>query len=171
MEFKATTRFGAHGRQTGVTAYLRILRGICLLLGPCFLLVAIAFAIWEGISRHTGLSAEGTVVSMETRHNARKNFDTFAPVVIFQNAEGRQFKIVGKIASSPPEFTVGDRVPVTYEKERPGAGQIASFRQLWFFPIFFGCFGAAMSGLGALLSLGARCLKKGRLRGSSMPGR
>ena len=111
------------------------------------------------------------MVSMETKHDVAKNSDLYAPVVIFQNSEGRQYRIVGTVASSPPEFTVGDKVPVTYQKERPSAGQIASFRQKWFLPMIIGCIGAAMSGMGLLLSLGERWLKGNSSASRSIPVR
>ena len=138
---------------------VKVVRGLCLLLGPCFLLLAVGLALRIGLT-HDGLSADGTVVSMVTEHDVSKGVDTYAPAFIFHTEEGRQYKVISQVAKTPPEFTVGDHVSVVYEKSHPEAARIASFVQVWFFPMISGGFGVSLSGLGLLLALGERWMAR-----------
>ena len=55
-------------------------------------------------------------------------------------------RITFVMSKAPPAYSVGDRVPVRYKKNAPGTARLASFMELWFFPIFFPLIGIALVG-------------------------
>ena len=139
--------------KTEANQYLRFLRGVLLLAGPCCLLISAGFGIRVWLQLRNGLRAEGTVVRMATVHGRDGGADMYAPVFIFESTAGRQYTVTSATASDPPEFTVGDRVEVVYQKDRPAGARISSFWQLWFLPMVCVFFAVGLSGAGLLLQI------------------
>lgn len=110
-----------------------------------FRLFGVAFAVLGlGILVHNALfaigtkQAEGTVIEMVG--NKQKS-----PVVEF-NANGQRHTFQSRMSSSPPAYSVGEKVSVLYHPEEPARAQIDSFSERWLFPLGF-----ATTGISALI--------------------
>lgn len=66
-----------------------------------------------------------------------------------------EYQVRGAISSKPPAFTVGDKVTVLYNPDKPGDAQIDSFVERWLFLLIFGGLGAvfALIGWGLLITM------------------
>jgi hypothetical protein len=111
------------------------------------LLFAIGFFVWLGVRRflESSLEAEGTVVAMNRSYKGG-----YAPVFEYR-AGGQPIQVAENIYTSPPQYSVGDKVPVRYEPENPEGARIAGPFNLYFVPgllagmgLIFGIVGVAM---------------------------
>jgi len=68
------------------------------------------------------------------------------PEVEYQ-VNGVVYLIHGMISTSPPAYSIGEKVMVYYSPDHPGDGVIGSFIELWLMPVVFG-------GIGSVFSLG-----------------
>jgi hypothetical protein len=77
----------------------------------------------------------------------------FAPVVQYHVGD-QTYRIRGKVSSSSPAYTVGEKVNVLYPVDKPADGRIDSFAENWLAPLAFGGGGLLFSlvGFGMLLS-------------------
>lgn len=128
----------------------RIVRWTGLVVGFCFLAIALGFTINTGIFLHNSVAATGTVISLAPKHRGEDNSLNFAPVFTFTTG-GQHYTVTADVASNPPEFNVGQRVRVLYKITDPGRARIASFWQLWLFVVAFGTIGTLLSGVGYVL--------------------
>lgn len=76
----------------------------------------------------------------------------YAPVFNFVVPHGRTYTIASYTGSNPPDFKIGKRVNVLYEKGNPENAKINSVGQLWLIEIVFGIMGLSWF-LRELLSL------------------
>lgn len=72
----------------------------------------------------------GTVVGLE---RGRRGLTT--AIVEFPVGEGRTVRVASGSASNPPAFDVGERVPVLYREGHARDASLATFGELWLFPI------------------------------------
>jgi hypothetical protein len=63
------------------------------------------------------------------------------PVVRYEVA-GQSYQSVGSISIADDHYRVGEAVKVSYRPDRPEAGEISSFTELWAMPV--GCAMAAL---------------------------
>ncbi len=87
-----------------------------------------------------GSTAPGTVVRLEASAKGASY-----PIIRFQAESGEIVEDRGKVGSSPPEFKVGDTVPVVYDKSNPKTWTINSWLNLYFLPTLFFSFGTAIA--------------------------
>ena len=137
---------------------LNLVARIGLVVGPCFLALALGFALHTSGFLHSSVSATGTVVSLAPKQGG--NGVTFAPVFTFA-AAGRSYMVTADVASNPPAFRVGQSVPVLYQTADPGHAKIASFGQLWLVAVIFGVMGAFMTAIGYALLQSKRSRDRG----------
>ena len=105
------------------------------------------------------LHTTGTVVAMLPRHGA-SGVVAYAPLVRYETNTGIQLDFTSSLSSSPPDYKVGDAVPVVYTPLNP---QQAEIDRRWARWINTGLAGA----LTMILLLSATLtLLKGRRRGS-----
>ena len=57
---------------------------------------------------------------------------------------------VGEGYSSPPDYAIGDRVRVLYDRTNPLDARVDGFWETWLFPLIFAAIGSACIGGGAL---------------------
>ena len=81
------------------------------------------------------------VVSLLPQPQEEDGSIDFAPVFRFVAQDGRAFTVKSDVASKPPEFVIGQAVPVVYQVKHPDEARIQSFLQLWFQPVMFGSVG------------------------------
>jgi hypothetical protein len=125
----AATVFGAFGSIFVIGAVMKIIGNISLLL--------------------VAQRRIGTVVSLKTRYvsTRRGTRRTYMPVVEFQSKANHKIRITGIIGSEPPDYQVGNSVPVRFLTERPGGGKIDSFCELWLVPGIFFAVGLMLLGM------------------------
>ncbi|GAB3966067.1 hypothetical protein GCM10028806_05990 [Spirosoma terrae] len=82
----------------------------------------------------------GTVAQMVRKTTGRR---LWAPVVTYQ-VDGKSYSFESEVASSPPAYTVGEQVVVTYDPGQPQKAAIKSFWINWLPLLFFGGLGGAL---------------------------
>jgi hypothetical protein len=80
--------------------------------------------------RAHGIRTEGTVLNADA-----------GPLIEYVTREGRTRQFQSHIASNPPKYAVGDKVPMIYSPEKSSLVKIDSFSDLWLVPGLFSTFG------------------------------
>jgi hypothetical protein len=136
-----------------IALFRRTFGRACLVVGPCFLAIALGFALhtWVFLNRSQGTTAR--IVGMVSTRYEDQDSVGFAPVFTFTAIDGHSYTVTSDVFAYPPEYVVGQRVPVLYEKTNPVRARLDSFWQLWLFPFAFGLIGGLGAGTGYLLLL------------------
>lgn len=120
-------------------------RSSAFIVALVFLVISLPFSgigLWFGLSSWSLLSvakqADGQVIRMVQNHRG-----SVAPVVEFQ-IDGERHEFQTWLSTSPPRFSVGDKVTVMYDPRNSKSVSIASFVDLWLFPLIFGGIGVVM---------------------------
>ena len=113
------------------------------LIGGFILASAAVLTIVSGISLYFSFrfverstSVEGEVVENLKRSSGGNDY--FYPIVAFQTIEGETVKALVSMGSFPPQYAVGDPVPLLYDTDDPKDVRIASFLGLWMIPFATG---------------------------------
>ena len=128
-----------------VELFMRTARRACIVVGPLFTTVALGFGIYTALFVRSSEAGTGTVISLTHTHGGEQGEIDFAPVFIVSAKDGHQYTVTAGVASKPPEFHVGQSVPVLYKSDNPSEAKISTFIQLWFLPLAFGIMGIVMS--------------------------
>jgi len=113
---------------------LTIIAG-CLAL-PGIVCLTVGF-VWYQNTRsfvQTAEHAEGTVTELVERLG-NEDDTTYSPVVEFTDCFGQQREYRSSISSSPPDFSVGDKVPILYDKNNPDSVKINHWLYLYWVPL------------------------------------
>ena len=105
--------------------------------------IGIGIRVWHFAS--SAREVEGTVIRMD-RH-VRKSTFTYSPVVSYE-INGRTFQLRSDVGTSPPAYSVGEKVTVLYSAEHPADGQIKSFSEQWVLPLILSALGTVLAGVG-----------------------
>jgi hypothetical protein len=111
-------------RRTICRAFLSAGLGL-LAVGLCFGIYAIWFL-------HVTIATEGTVLSLRAIHDD-------------------EYTVESNTGSKPAGFEPGQHVRVLYETSRPTRAKIASFGQIWLFPLLSGIIGMIATAVGYFL--------------------
>lgn len=103
--------------------FLKLVGALGFLVGLGFAAYSIAFSIGAR-------EVQGTVIEMAFRGHGQ------SPVVEY-DVNGKRFTYQSSLSSSPPAYSVGDKVTVLYRPDDPARAQINSFLQRWFFAVAF----------------------------------
>ncbi|MGC2637574.1 MAG: DUF3592 domain-containing protein [Acidobacteriaceae bacterium] len=143
-------------------------RVILLILGPLLLGFSAVFALHTWLFLLRSARAVGTVTELRVDFDDQHRETNYAPVFAFTARDGRNYAVVSDTWANPPAFSTGDRVPVRYLADDPHTAKIATFWQLWSFPVVFGLVGSAFAGASLFLSLYER-RKSGQARNHMGP--
>ena len=124
----------------------KLIGSIFFILGSAFTLVAIGWGAYSWSFSHDAHEADGTVVRLVESGGRGGQ----APVVRYQVAE-QTFEIQSGVSTSPPAYSVGEKVKVLYQAERPDQGRLSSFVENWLFPSVFGGFGILFTLIGGVV--------------------
>lgn len=80
-----------------------------------------------------GKSTTGVVVKMEKQNNTDGGCCAYVPIVEYVVID-RTYSIKGDTASDPPQYVVGERVPILYDPSNPNKAQINKLLERWLFP-------------------------------------
>jgi len=124
--------------------------------GICFLLFAIGFALCEASFLARSSVALGTVVANLESQVGVPAQKTFCPQFQYESDDGNVRTLTSSACSSPPTFSVGEKIHVHYLKSHPGSGQIDSFGAKWGLALGFGIACGALLPIGFFLLSGLR---------------
>lgn len=118
-----------------------------LVLGLIFFVIgSVLAAIGVGVGQSnwsfasTAHETDGTVIRMVASGKRGSS-----PVVRYE-VDGKSFELQSSVSSSPPVYSVGDKVKVLYHPDEPHKGTIHSFLDQWFVPTL-------LAGLGSLFAV------------------
>ncbi|HEY4010235.1 MAG TPA: DUF3592 domain-containing protein [Acidobacteriaceae bacterium] len=123
--------------------WLKILKiGMWLFLANAtiFSLLAAGFALNTTIFLARSIRAEGKVTALVHIEDGDED-TTYRPVFTFVTRDGVTQTVKSNAGSNPPEFELGEGVPVRYRAADPSAARIDTFWQIWAFPVGFTVFG------------------------------
>lgn len=120
-----------------------------LIVGVAFLIVTAGLTVHSCILLVRGVRTTGKVVrlipSMDSKGRVR-----YTPDFQYTAKSGMVYSTISNFSSNPPEYTVGQSIPVLYEPGHPETAMLDSFGALWFLPVLFGCFGIGILACGIL---------------------
>ena len=101
-------------------------------------------------------AAKGEVVALEEEPPTdAQELPTYRPVVTFTvGPTQRKVRFKSMAHSNPPQYKVGDAVPVLYDPDRPDDARIRSFTSLWLLALILGGLGFVFTALGTALLTG-----------------
>lgn len=128
-----------------VNAVAKIGRGANKLYIGCITIIAnlffMAFCLWGVYAASVswrletnGETTTGIVTSLDEQSDTNSGCCTYVPIVEFE-VGGSAYSLRGDTASNPPQFEVGEQVPVLYDPLDPNTAQINKWSQRWIFPI------------------------------------
>ncbi|MBZ5486802.1 DUF3592 domain-containing protein [Halomonas aquamarina] len=146
---------------------IKLLKGVFLLLGAVFLVLACFLYQQSRAFYDQAVSAEGTVIELVERRS--EDSITYRPVVEFVTGDGTQVEFTSRVGSNPPGYAIGERVEVLFDPDNPNNARLDGFFESMGAWLIFGAIGALffLSGVGSLLysrftaSRNARLLEQG----------
>lgn len=122
-----------------------VARGANRLYIGCITIVAnlffAGFCLWgvyAGVTswqlQTNGETTTGIVVELKEQSDAEGGCCTYVPVVEY-SVDDQEYSIEGGTASDPPQYEVGEEVPILYDPSDPGRAQINKGLERWLFPI------------------------------------
>jgi len=109
----------------------RLLGRLLVVLGGAALLGALGVTLYTWHFIRVAQRTDGAVIEMREQVDKDSGSIRYAPTFQFQDATGSPHTVSSSLYSSPPEFQVGDRVPVLYRQDNPQSARIASYWQVW----------------------------------------
>lgn len=78
--------------------------------------------------------------SSSSRQRPLSDVGTYTHQAIFLMKDGQEGRVLTRVRSNPPAFSVGDQVKVYYDKENPSKALIGTFSELWLPSLALGFF-------------------------------
>jgi hypothetical protein len=100
---------------------------VMVILGSPLLVFALVIFIRTELFLHRSISADGTVIRLVADHDETVHY---APIFAFTAQNGRAMTAQSLNYSVPPEFSVGQKVLILYEKDHPERARIATHWQV-----------------------------------------
>jgi hypothetical protein len=117
-------------------------------IGLLFACVGIGLGIRSWSLESNARRADGTVLRLVSSGNR----GGMSPIIQYE-VDGRTFEIQSSISSSPPGYSVGEKVKVLYLPDQPAAGSLDSFAERWLLPLIFGGLGSVFALVGVIILL------------------
>lgn len=117
------------------TAYW--IRQGCVMIGVNLLLAGFfAWGVYAALTAYrletNGAVTEGIVIEMDA--STTDGSTTYSPIVEYQ-VDGQTHTLDGNVSSYPPQYRVGDRVSVRYDRSDPSRAQIDKWSERWLMPV------------------------------------
>lgn len=112
-------------------------------------LIAVISGVRTYQQERDALSAEGTVVGMETR--TYKGRERFVPRFTFTDARGARHTVTSSSARQPARYRAGDRLTVRFEQDQPEKAWVAGDQSRWKLTLVSGLIAVADAMAGAVL--------------------
>ena len=130
---------------------LRIFGRAWLVCGILSIAVGASFAIYQTVWLYRSASARGTIVALVPFTDPEQAGITYTPRFSFRDDQGHTHVLISSYRTSPPEFTVGQHVPVLYIRNHPSSAKLDRFWELWLVPVVCAGLGAFFAISGYLL--------------------
>ena len=128
-----------------------MLLNIFLIIGVCLIGIAGALAAKEHRWLCAAQVTEGRVTEMIATRGS-KGKASYKPRVEFTGMDGARHTFVRSYSTSPPEFTVGEKVAVAYDAAY--SGRILTFGQRFGFALILGAIGLMLATIGGGWKMG-----------------
>ena len=116
--------------------------------GIACLLLSVGFSIYTRIFISNAERSSGTILRLVPIADKEDGAVNYAPVFTFAADDGKIYTITSDTSTNPPEFEVGQSVPVLYSKGNPAGAKLSSFGQLWIDTVVSASLGAVFTTLG-----------------------
>lgn len=124
-------------------------------IGVLLLVLGVYFGYRSYSFIQRAVKAEGRVVELvrSMSHNSEDNtdYEVWSPVVEYQY-QGKTHRFKSPIASSQPDYEVGDPMPLLVDPDRPGTAEEDSFFGHWFVAVLLSGMGIIFTGVGFAVS-------------------
>lgn len=120
-----------------------------MIAGSGFFLAGLSSAAPNFNLQSNGVRTEGEVVGLEKRGQGEKA--SFSPIFVFTNSAGKTFECTGAASSNPPQYEVGDIIPVIYLPSEPHKALPDTYYEKWSLLAAFGSVGSALILIGMIL--------------------
>jgi len=134
-------------------------KGCGIAMGIMFALLGIALlagglAWWQHVNRFVQSAghAEGTVVEINESRDRDGNF-SYSPAIEYTDHQGQLHKHRSNIKSNPSMYSVGDKVEILYDKDRPDSAGIDSWFGLYFGPLLLTILGGGFFFVGTAVAV------------------
>jgi hypothetical protein len=147
----------SHGTRRPIIAWVVIGLGCAVLIG------AFGTMLYSWHFIRVAQRTSGTVIEMREHAGKDSGDISYAPTFRFQDASGASYTVSSSIFSAPPEFHVGDTVPVLYLHDDTRNAKIDSYWQVWMMPSLLGIIGGIDLPVGLIILFWPKII--GRFRG------
>lgn len=106
-----------------MTNVFRLVGGIFALVGAAMLATSLFLLVQRNQASRDDLRTEGVVHDLVPGRDSDGGV-TYTAIVRFTDRQGQMHELVDGIASRPPRFARGERVPVLYDPQTPGRAVI-----------------------------------------------
>jgi hypothetical protein len=156
---KAARYSQARSRMTNRAARGWILSGI----GFLFLLVAICIAAYSWNFLRHAQPSQGLVIGLAEKQDRGDHSAARAPIFAFQDGSGiTHTNNKSASYSSPPDYQIGEKVPVLYNRLNPDQAKINSFMEIWGISAIQGGLGLVLMAVGTGMLLWPRFVNRFR---------
>jgi hypothetical protein len=118
----------------------KYLGGFLIFSGSICLVIAFVSFLYFWHFVQTAAHAKGRIVQM-LEHRDGDHGTAFFPVFSFRDDQGAEYTIHSSSGSFPPEYEVGDTVPVLYSAANPKNAKIDSLFSIWGISLITGILG------------------------------
>ena len=118
----------------------KFMGGFIITGGSICLLIAFTSILYFWHFVRTASHADGKVIRMIEQKD-KDDSTMYFPVFTFRDAEGSEHTIHSSSGSFPPDYEVGDTVPVLYSPTSPTNAKINSFFSIWGISLITGVLG------------------------------
>lgn len=111
--------------------------GIILIVVGCPFFGIGAYEAWQArLEAQTFVAVTGTVVDNSYQTTVQDGVESGAyfPVVSFIPVDGAPVRFTDGVGSLPPDYEVGESVPVLYDPADPQKARLNSWKRVWFVP-------------------------------------
>jgi len=102
-------------------------------LGSPFAIIGASEIAGTARELSTSVRTDGTVVDNRLTSDRRDGIDehAYVPELEFHDASGRVIRFTDGVGSLPPDYAIGERVPIAYQRSQPSRARIVSWKRLW----------------------------------------
>lgn len=94
---------------------------------------------------------QGRVTALTPVTDKQNGSVTYAPVFTYTASDGQTYTITSSMSSNPPDFAVGQNVPILYDPQNPAGARLKSAGQLYLIPLIVGPIGLVFIAVGFVL--------------------
>ncbi|MGB3472194.1 MAG: DUF3592 domain-containing protein [Erythrobacter sp.] len=119
-----------------------------IFFGVSALLLAMAGIAWgqDSAFASESMRADGVVIGLERKGGS--DGPTYAPIVVWRDADGDAHRLVSSTSSYPASFERGEEVEILYDPDRPGQAVIDTPGQRFTAMLIFGFIGLVFALIG-----------------------